>query len=86
MNALQKFIGQIAAFIVTYFGNIRLTSLYGVFEISQIPYIWSVLISMFIIILIINSFNLIDGINCLSGFYCNYYFGYFWCLVLFIWI
>jgi UDP-GlcNAc:undecaprenyl-phosphate GlcNAc-1-phosphate transferase len=69
LTPYKKFIGQIAAaFIVTYFGNIRLTSLYGVFEISQIPYIWSVLISMFIIILIINSFNLIDGINCLAGF------------------
>lgn len=64
----KKFAGQLlAAFILVYKANIRLTSLYGVFGISDIPPMVSIPLSIFTIILIINALNLIDGINGLSG-------------------
>lgn len=66
--ANKKFIGQIfAACIIVLLGDIRLTSLYGLFGISTINYIPSVLLSIITIIFIINSFNIIDGINVLGG-------------------
>lgn len=68
MSAKKKLLGQIvAAFIITYFGEIRLTSLYGVFNITDIPDWCSVAFSMFTIIVITNAFNLIDGVNLLAG-------------------
>ena len=64
----KKFIGQLfAAGILIFFSNIRLTSLYGLFGITELPILLSVLLSFIMIVLIINSFNLIDGINGLSG-------------------
>ena len=64
----KKFIGQIfAAAIIVLLGDIRITSLYGLFDVSMIDYIPSVLLSMLTIIFIINAFNIIDGINLLAG-------------------
>ncbi|MDX1683918.1 MAG: MraY family glycosyltransferase [Saprospiraceae bacterium] len=64
----KKFGGQIfAAFILVTKANIKLTSLYGIFGVYELPYIASLLLSMFTILVIINAFNLIDGINGLSA-------------------
>lgn len=64
----KKFIGQIlAAIIITYFGDIRLTSLYGVLGITLLPYWLSLVFSVITIVFIINAFNLIDGINWLAS-------------------
>jgi UDP-GlcNAc:undecaprenyl-phosphate GlcNAc-1-phosphate transferase len=90
LAASKKLLGQIvAAFIITYYGDIRLTSFYGIFNISDIPFIASILFSMFTIIVVVNAFNLIDGVNLLSGsiavvialtfgswFYFHGFFGY----------
>lgn len=56
-----------AAGILFYKANIRLTSLYGIFGIYEIPFYWSLFLTIMTIIVIINAFNLIDGINGLSG-------------------
>ncbi len=65
---IYKMIGQlIAAFILVFRADIRLTSLYGIMGIQEIPYAISILLSVFTMIVIINAFNLIDGINGLSG-------------------
>ena len=48
-------------------GDIRLTSMYGVFGIGNLPYWPSVALSVLTIILIVNAFNLIDGIDSLAG-------------------
>ncbi|MEZ4906544.1 MAG: MraY family glycosyltransferase [Saprospiraceae bacterium] len=53
--------------ILVFFANIRITSFYGVLGIYQIPYIWSIIITKFVIIALINAFNLIDGVNGLAG-------------------
>lgn len=64
----SKLIGEIlAAFILVFKANVTLTSLYGIFGIGEIPYMVSIVLSMFTILVIINAFNLIDGINGLSG-------------------
>lgn len=64
----KKFLGQIfAAFILVFKANVKLTSLYGILGVYQIPDWLSIILSVFTIIVIINAFNLIDGINGLSG-------------------
>lgn len=64
----KKFIAQIlASLIVVFRCDIRLTSLYGFLGIETLPYEISVFISVFTLLVIINSFNLIDGINGLAG-------------------
>ncbi len=64
----KKFIGQIfAACMIVLLGDIRITSLYGLFGISQISYLFSVLLTITTIIFIMNAFNIIDGINTLAA-------------------
>lgn len=64
----SKLLGELfAAAILVFRANVRLTSLYGILGIHELPYVISVLLSIFTIIVIINAFNLIDGINGLSG-------------------
>lgn len=68
MSPARKMAGQLlAASILVYKANIKLTSFYGIFGISTLPEFWSITISIFTILVIINAFNLIDGINGLSG-------------------
>jgi len=68
MSPAKKFGGQVfAAFILVFKANIMLTSLYGIFGIYELPFIASLILSMFTILVIINAFNLIDGINGLSA-------------------
>ncbi len=63
-----KLLGQVlAAFILVFKANVKLTSLYGILGIYQISDPFSMLLSMFTILVIINAFNLIDGINGLSA-------------------
>jgi UDP-N-acetylmuramyl pentapeptide phosphotransferase/UDP-N-acetylglucosamine-1-phosphate transferase len=64
----KKFIGELlAAAILVFKANIKITSFYGIFGIYELSPILSILLTLFTIIVIINSFNLIDGINGLSG-------------------
>lgn len=66
--AWKKLVGQLlAATIIVHFADIRLTTLYGLFGIDAIPTWFSYLLSIFTIIVITNSFNLIDGIDTLAG-------------------
>lgn len=63
----KLFVQVVAALILVALGNIRLTSMYGVLGIYELPYVFSCIFSVFVIILIINAFNLIDGIDGLAG-------------------
>ena len=68
LSPRKKLLAQIvAALIVVIKCDIRLTNLYGFFMIEEISYTFSVVISLFTLLVIINSFNLIDGINGLAG-------------------
>jgi len=68
VNSSTKFLIQlIVCFILVVLGNIRLTSLYGVFGIYELSYVLSIGISILIILVIVNAFNLIDGIDGLAA-------------------
>ncbi|SHN01622.1 UDP-N-acetylmuramyl pentapeptide phosphotransferase/UDP-N-acetylglucosamine-1-phosphate transferase [Cyclobacterium lianum] len=68
LTAAQKLIGQsIPAFFVIVMADIRISGLYGFMGIYEIPYLISVLITFFAILILTNSFNLIDGADGLAG-------------------
>jgi UDP-GlcNAc:undecaprenyl-phosphate/decaprenyl-phosphate GlcNAc-1-phosphate transferase len=68
LSASKKFIGQlIAAGILIKFGGVQITDMHGFLGINAIPHIASIALSLFTIIVITNSFNLIDGIDGLAG-------------------
>jgi UDP-N-acetylmuramyl pentapeptide phosphotransferase/UDP-N-acetylglucosamine-1-phosphate transferase len=68
LSASKKFIGQImAAAILIHLGGIRLDSMYGLFGIEQLPEGFGLALSYLTIIVVINSFNLIDGIDGLAA-------------------
>ncbi|HQZ48975.1 MAG: undecaprenyl/decaprenyl-phosphate alpha-N-acetylglucosaminyl 1-phosphate transferase [Chitinophagaceae bacterium] len=68
LSATKKFIGQIiAASILIHLGGIRLDSMYGLLGFEQLPEGFSLALSYFTIIVIINSFNLIDGVDGLAS-------------------
>ena len=57
----------IAAGIIVFPGHIRFTNLHGLFGITEIGLIPSALITIFVIIVIVNAFNLTDGIDGLAA-------------------
>jgi UDP-GlcNAc:undecaprenyl-phosphate/decaprenyl-phosphate GlcNAc-1-phosphate transferase len=68
LSASKKFVGQvIAASILIHLGGIRLDSMYGLFGFEQVPVGFGLALSYLTIIVVINSFNLIDGIDGLAS-------------------
>jgi len=68
LSASKKFIGQlIAAGIIIKFGGIQISNFHGFLGVYEIPHITGTIISLFTIIVITNSFNLIDGVDGLAG-------------------
>lgn len=64
----KKIIAQIiAASIIIFFAKIRFTNLHGLLWIGEIGVIPSFLITCFTIVVIINAFNLMDGIDGLAA-------------------
>jgi UDP-N-acetylmuramyl pentapeptide phosphotransferase/UDP-N-acetylglucosamine-1-phosphate transferase len=76
---IKKLIAQVlAALILVLVGNIRVTGLHGIFDVYEIPYWASVFLSLFTFIVVINAFNLIDGVDGLAagvGFIVTMVFG-----------
>jgi UDP-N-acetylmuramyl pentapeptide phosphotransferase/UDP-N-acetylglucosamine-1-phosphate transferase len=68
ISAWKKLIVEFAALIMLIvIGDVRLDSMQGMFSITEISYFASLLLSIFAGIVIINSFNLIDGIDGLAA-------------------
>jgi UDP-GlcNAc:undecaprenyl-phosphate/decaprenyl-phosphate GlcNAc-1-phosphate transferase len=68
LSATKKFIGQlIAAAIIIKFGGVQINDMHGFLGIHQIPASGGFLLTLFTIVVITNSFNLIDGIDGLAG-------------------
>lgn len=68
LSASKKFIGQlIAAGILIKFAGVQITNMHGFLGIYEIPHYVSIGFSLLTIIVITNSFNLIDGIDGLAG-------------------
>lgn len=65
---LKKIGSQVLASLLVIIGSdLRITNFFGTFGIHEINYFVSVIFSLFIYVSIINAFNLIDGIDGLSG-------------------
>ena len=68
LSASKKFIGQmVAASILIHLGGIRLDSMHGLFGFDELPEGFALALSYLTIIVVINSFNLIDGIDGLAA-------------------
>jgi UDP-GlcNAc:undecaprenyl-phosphate/decaprenyl-phosphate GlcNAc-1-phosphate transferase len=57
----------VVALILVLMGDIRITGLHGIFGVSDIPYWGSVFLSIFTYVVVVNSFNLIDGVDGLAA-------------------
>ena len=67
LSSKTRFLIQlIVAFCFTYFGDIRIETLSGLFGVYELSYIVSIIFSMIVVIFIINSFNLTDGLDSLA--------------------
>ncbi|WP_312341051.1 glycosyltransferase family 4 protein [Chryseobacterium binzhouense] len=79
MRAYKKLIAQIVVSVFIVIGSdVRIRSLFGIFGIFEINYWISVFFSIITFIILINAFNLIDGIDGLAGGYsiiCSAIFG-----------
>ncbi|MEI9946189.1 MAG: MraY family glycosyltransferase [Chitinophagaceae bacterium] len=68
LSASKKFIGQVvAASILIHLGGIRLDSMHGLLGFEELPEAFALALSYLTIIVVINSFNLIDGIDGLAA-------------------
>jgi len=68
ISPFNKLVAQIAsAIILIDLAGIRLTSLHGFMGIRDIDYYTSLYLTIFVVVVIINAFNLIDGIDGLAA-------------------
>lgn len=67
MNATRKFIIQIGMAGMATLGGLRITHLHGLFGLETLPVSLQYAVSIFAIVGLANAFNLIDGIDGLSG-------------------
>ncbi|MDR0829004.1 MAG: undecaprenyl/decaprenyl-phosphate alpha-N-acetylglucosaminyl 1-phosphate transferase [Prevotellaceae bacterium] len=85
LSPYWKLLGEtICAFFLIFLADIRITSLYGIFGIDELPFWASYLLSYFVYITIVNALNLIDGIDGLASglgiIYCLF-FGFWFYLI-----
>ena len=70
MRAYKKLVAQIVVSALIVIGSdIRIRSLFGICGVYQLSYFVSILFSIITFIILINAFNLIDGIDGLAGGY-----------------
>ncbi|MCK0123635.1 undecaprenyl/decaprenyl-phosphate alpha-N-acetylglucosaminyl 1-phosphate transferase [Gelidibacter sp. F2691] len=68
LSPKKKFLGQLmAASVLIIFTDVRILGLSGIFGITVLPYWVSIIFTLFVYILIINAYNLIDGVDGLAG-------------------
>ncbi|WP_175552472.1 MraY family glycosyltransferase [Tangfeifania diversioriginum] len=68
ISARKKIVVQLfAAMLLILLGNLQITNLHGIFGVYQIHSAIGVLLTLFIILAIVNAYNLIDGIDGLGS-------------------
>lgn len=68
LSPRKKFLGQLmAALVLIIFTDTRIMGFYGIFGITILPYWVSVIFTLFVYVLVINAYNLIDGVDGLAG-------------------
>lgn len=79
MRAYKKLVAQILVSALIVLGSdVRIRNLFGLFGIYELNYFLSVIFSIVTFIILINAFNLVDGIDGLAGSYsvlCSALFG-----------
>lgn len=70
----------IVALILVLMGDIRITGLHGIFGVYEIPIWGSVFLSIFTYVVVVNAFNLIDGVDGLAAG-----IGFISCIAFGIW-
>jgi UDP-GlcNAc:undecaprenyl-phosphate/decaprenyl-phosphate GlcNAc-1-phosphate transferase len=66
--AIKKLAANIlVALILVIMGDVRITGMHGLFSVFELPFWGSFFLSLFTIIVIINAFNLIDGVDGLAA-------------------
>ncbi|MDR1592589.1 MAG: undecaprenyl/decaprenyl-phosphate alpha-N-acetylglucosaminyl 1-phosphate transferase [Prevotellaceae bacterium] len=85
LTPFWKIIGESgAALFLIVFADVRISHLHGLFGIEELPLWWSYLISYTVFFAIINSFNLIDGVDGLAsglGIVSSLFFAIYFTLV-----
>ncbi|MBI4946331.1 MAG: undecaprenyl/decaprenyl-phosphate alpha-N-acetylglucosaminyl 1-phosphate transferase [Bacteroidetes bacterium] len=78
-SPIKRLVAHIlVALIIVLMADIRIENMHGIFNVDEIPFWSSIFISLFSIIVIINAFNFIDGIDGLAagiGFIASMIFG-----------
>lgn len=68
LDPIKKLLIQVVcAALITHFGALRITSLWGILTIQEVGPLAGTLLTITLIVGLINAFNLIDGINGLAG-------------------
>ncbi|MFZ9660437.1 MAG: MraY family glycosyltransferase [Chitinophagaceae bacterium] len=68
LSPSKKFMGQvIASFLIVYKGELIINNMHGFLGLNEIPQLFSYAVTYLTIIVITNSFNLIDGVDGLAG-------------------
>jgi len=68
ISPLKKLGAQVvSALMISIGSDVRIPQLFDILGFTEIPYWLSIVITVFVIIIIINSFNLIDGVDGLSA-------------------
>lgn len=68
LSPSKKLISEVIASAIVVIGSdLRISNAFGILGIGEIPYLVSVALTIFIFVAMINSFNLIDGIDGLAG-------------------
>lgn len=68
ISARKKLVIQIfAAVVLVALGNVRFTNLQGIMGVYDLNYFTSIFLSIFTVLVIINAFNLVDGIDGLAS-------------------
>ena len=68
LSPIKKLIGQIISIlIIIYLGDLKIDNMHGVLGVHELPGWISTLFTIFVVIVITNGFNLIDGVDGLAG-------------------
>jgi UDP-N-acetylmuramyl pentapeptide phosphotransferase/UDP-N-acetylglucosamine-1-phosphate transferase len=67
-SPVKKLVGHmIVAYILVVMADIRISGLHGIFGVYELPASISIAFSFFVYVVLVNAFNLIDGVDGLAG-------------------
>ena len=78
IKVLCQVIASLSIILIT---DLRIESLYGLLGVFELSYVFSIMLTVFFFVLLINAYNLIDGVDGLAGSYAiavTVFFGLFY--------